>query len=308
MAQAFEVADHRDPRFFLYARHQALAAARDEDIEPPAQTRHHVADSGAIRRLHELDRIFRQARVREAGAQCRGNRAAGVEAFRAAAQDNRVGGAHAERASVGRNVGSALVDDADDANGSAHAADLEAVRPRPFRKDGSDRIGQRGDILDACRHRLDACRRKFQPVEQGRGQVFVAASPPCPFALAARMSASALANARRPWPAGRPCASPGPPWPSVQTHRARPCPWRAWLRPRRRQRLKAARGSSWGRPIRGGRAWKCGRGGVCWPDRSCGDFSRWPSRVLSRELSAVSLTHPVWGALFCGACLACSLT
>ena len=62
-------------------------------------------------------------------------------AFRAAAQDRGVAGLQAQRAGIGRHVGPALVDDADDAQGHAHALDLEAVGPRPVGDHRADRIG-----------------------------------------------------------------------------------------------------------------------------------------------------------------------
>ena len=96
--------------------------------------------------------------------------AARMRALGTAAQDGGVAGLQAQRARIAGHVGPALVDDADDAERHAHARDVEAVGPRPLRDGGADGIGQRGDVLDAARHGLDALLVERQPVEHGAGQ------------------------------------------------------------------------------------------------------------------------------------------
>ena len=60
------------------------------------------------------------------------DRAAGVRALRAAAQDRGVAGLQAQRAGIGGHVGPALVDDADHTERHTHALDVESVGPRPL--------------------------------------------------------------------------------------------------------------------------------------------------------------------------------
>ena len=66
-----------------------------------------------------------------------------------------IAGLQAERAGIGRDVGAALEDDADDAERRAHALDVQAVGAVPFGDHFADRIGQFGDGADAVR----PCRR-----------------------------------------------------------------------------------------------------------------------------------------------------
>ena len=75
VAQAFEVADDGDARFLLHAGDEALAAAGHDNIELAAEAGEKMADSRAIGRLHELDRILRQADIGKAGAEAVRDRA-----------------------------------------------------------------------------------------------------------------------------------------------------------------------------------------------------------------------------------------
>ena len=93
--------------------------------------------------------------------------AVGALALGAAAQDRGIAGLEAERGGVGRDVGSALIDDADDAERHAHALDRHAVRPRPALGDLADRIGEVADHVDAGRHGGDALVVEREPVEEG---------------------------------------------------------------------------------------------------------------------------------------------
>ena len=56
-------------------------------------------------------------------------------------------------------VGARLVDEADDAEGHAHARDLEAVGPAPRLHRLAHGIGQGRDLAQARRHLLDAVPR-----------------------------------------------------------------------------------------------------------------------------------------------------
>ena len=57
--------------------------------------------------------------------------ARGAETFGAAAQDHGVAGLEAERTGIGRHVGPALVDHADDAERHTHTLDAHAVGTPP---------------------------------------------------------------------------------------------------------------------------------------------------------------------------------
>ena len=92
-----------------------------------------------------------------------------METVRAAAQHHRVAALEAQRAGVGGDVRAALVDHADDAERRRDALDREAVRPLEGGEHAPDRVGQRGDLLDAARDCLDAGGVESQTVEESVG-------------------------------------------------------------------------------------------------------------------------------------------
>ena len=94
------------------------------------------------------------------------DRARGVEALRAAAQDRRIARLEAERPGVRGDVRARFVDHADHPERHAHARDVEAIRALPARQLGADRVLERGDHLEPGGHRLDAHRVQRQAVEQ----------------------------------------------------------------------------------------------------------------------------------------------
>ena len=144
VADAFEVREHRHARLLLHARDQALAAARHDDVDGCRRGPCSMWPTAArsVRR-HELDGGLGQAGRLQAGDEGRhGWRSAELMALRAAAQDRGVAGLEAQRAGVGRHVGAAFVDDADDAERHAHAlrmrgrwaASIRPARCRPDRR------------------------------------------------------------------------------------------------------------------------------------------------------------------------------
>ena len=172
MTQPFEVADDGHARFVLHAGDEALAATGDDNVEAAIEAGEDVPDGGAVGGLHQLDRVFGQADFGKARTHGVGNNARGVEALRAAAQDHRVGGAQAKCAGISRHVRAALIDDADDADGHAHARESETVGLGPVGQHCADRIGQASDVGHALRHRLDAGRREFETIEHGAADAF----------------------------------------------------------------------------------------------------------------------------------------
>ncbi len=90
-----------------------------------------------------------------------------MKTLRAAAQDGRVAGLEAQRRRVGRHVGPALVDDANDTQRHRDSLNLQTIRSVPFSQDASKRVMQAGDRFDAAGHALDAIVIQHQAVEQG---------------------------------------------------------------------------------------------------------------------------------------------
>ena len=180
--------EHRHARFLLHARDQALAAARNDDVDrrrrgPPAcdrRRRDPAVGTSCTASAGKSD-------ARQGLRRCSLNGARRVQRLRAAAQDHGVARLHAERRRVRRHVRPALVDDADDADGHAHARDLETVGPRPFRFDVADGIGEPRDGFD---------RRAPSPCTDGRRQASAGRRRPgsSPRARAASMSRALAAR------------------------------------------------------------------------------------------------------------------
>ena len=156
VADALEMSEDRNPRLFLHARHQALAAARHDHIDIAGETGQHFADRAAVAYRHQLDRIFRQLRDAKSFRHGGVNGARRAMRIRSAAQDRGIAGLQAKRAGIGGDIGTALIDHANDADRRAHALDRHAVRPLPFLEHFADRIVQPCNHPETLGHRLDA--------------------------------------------------------------------------------------------------------------------------------------------------------
>src|SRR5690606_39012990 len=132
MADAFEMREDGHSRFFLYARHQALAATGHDDIEIAAKAAQHFTHGTAIRYGHELDGGFRQVRGENAFDERLMDRLVGARGFRAAAQHGRIASFQAKRARICRHIRAAFIDDADHAERYAYTLDVKTVRTVPF--------------------------------------------------------------------------------------------------------------------------------------------------------------------------------
>jgi hypothetical protein len=93
-----------------------------------------------------------------------------MKAVRPAAQHRRIAALEAQGAGVRGDVGPALVNHADDAERRRDAFDPQSVGPLEMRQNAPDRVGQRGDLLDPARHRLDPAFVERQPVDESRRQ------------------------------------------------------------------------------------------------------------------------------------------
>jgi len=158
--------DDRDPGFGLYARHQALAAARHQHVDELLHAGKHLAHRGAIGGGNQLDGARRQARRLESFDEAGVDGRARAAAVRSAAQNRGVTRLQAQRTGVGGHVGPTLIDDADDSERHAHAADLQPVGPGPFGDGDTDWIGECGDLFQAERHGLDAPGIELESIQQ----------------------------------------------------------------------------------------------------------------------------------------------
>ena len=196
MHHPFEMREHRNPRLALHPIDQAFSAARHNDVERAVRPLEHLADRLARGEGNARNRGFGQAGLLQPVGEAGMDRGRRVKTVRSAAQHHRVAALEAERAGVGGHVRPALVNDADDAERRRHAFDDEAVWAGEGREHPSDRIGQRGDVLEPARDRLDAAGIESEPVDQGRAQVLGASLERDRSALAARIPAARSRKSR----------------------------------------------------------------------------------------------------------------
>ena len=181
------MADHRHSRFLLHAFDQAAAAARHDHIDrvfiPRACSRPPPDQSSARSESPPPAGPPRADR-----GQTSMNRATRMSAFRSAAQDDRVAGLQAQRAGIGGHVRATLINDAHDTERHAHTLDPQAVRARPLRDHGTDRIRQRGDVFEPLAPSLRPLRRSRREPIDHRGRQVPAVACSTSMRLAARMS------------------------------------------------------------------------------------------------------------------------
>ena len=134
-----------------------------------------MADSGPVRRGDELDKVFRQARLRQRATQGVCDGGGGIEAFRSAAQDHRIPGPHAQARRVGGHVRPALIDDPDHAERDRDTGNVEPVRTGPARQFAAHRVGQAGNGAKAGGDAGYPSLAQRQAVHQGRAQRLCAA-------------------------------------------------------------------------------------------------------------------------------------
>jgi hypothetical protein len=88
-------------------------------------------------------------------------------ALAATAQDCGIAGLEAQRAGVAGYVRATLVDDPDHAQRDAHTLNAQTVRSPQFLRHGTDRVGERRNLLRAIRHGGDACIVELETIECG---------------------------------------------------------------------------------------------------------------------------------------------
>ena len=165
MADAVEVLDHRHPGLCADALDQALAAAGHDHV--------HILGHGdqpthrrPIRRVDHLHRGFRQARRPQAHGQAFGDGAVGGQRLGPAPQDSGVAGLEAEARRLHGHIGPGLINDADDAEGHTHPADLDSAGHGVHVGNGTHRVGEAGDLAQALQHGVDTRRGEFQAIHQ----------------------------------------------------------------------------------------------------------------------------------------------
>ena len=228
VVQALQMPQHGHPRLGLDPGDQALAAARDQQVDGTLQPGQQGPDRRPVRRVDQLHRIGGQARRRQPLDHGRMDGQRTVQTVRAAAQDGDIARADAQGGRVGRHIGPALVDD------GQHARSASAPGRSPARSAGSS--GRSRRPADRGRPRPRPPRRPWPRRGPASGPAGRSGPRPCRSSgpgrcrgrWPRRMSSARVAQgrrhgrqgrgprlrrargARRPPPPGR-----GAPWPSI---------------------------------------------------------------------------------------------
>src|SRR5690606_38025126 len=161
MADAIQVLDHRHGGIAADALDQALAAARDDDIDKFGHADQRPY-GGTISGFDYLHGSGWQFGLGQAQLDAAGNRLVRVDRLGAAAQDGGVARLQAKAGGVDGHVGPRLVDDPYHAQRYAHAADLDAGRQIAHVADLADWVRQRRDLAQAFDHVVDTRRGQCQ--------------------------------------------------------------------------------------------------------------------------------------------------
>ena len=166
--------DHRHRRDALERVLQALAAARDDEVDDPVLGRE-LRELLAAATGDQGDRALGQAGG--LGGVGRDAREHGVRVGRrgGAAQHDGVAGLQAQRGGVDRDVRARLVDDGDHAQRHADLAHVQAVRQPEAVDDLADRVRQRRDRAHAGGDPGDARAVEREAVEERRREAVLAA-------------------------------------------------------------------------------------------------------------------------------------
>jgi len=160
--------DDRDAGGFHHGLDQATATAGDEQVDDACAFAEQT-DRVAVGDRHKLDGRGGQAGGGEAARERRGDGSVGTQRFRTAAEDHGVATLQAETGGIAGDVGTGLVDEADDAERDANLGNLDAVGLRPLAEKLTDGVGERSDLLQAVRARREAFRVEREAVNQRGG-------------------------------------------------------------------------------------------------------------------------------------------
>jgi hypothetical protein len=169
VADAIEVGENRHAGLVLNTLDQALAAARHDHVDQPGCTQH-GAHGGAVLRGHQLHRLGRDAGSAKAFGKGGGDGAVGMDRLAPAAQESGIAAHQAQRCGIGGDVGTAFVDDSDQADGNPAAHQLKAAGCRAAIDFLPHGIGQAGYRFDRLGDSFQPLVIEPQPVEHGTRQ------------------------------------------------------------------------------------------------------------------------------------------
>ena len=110
---------------------QTGAATGDQQVDI-AIGGHQLSGGGTGGVLHQIDGIFRDADLFEACLQGGHNGISGTESFLAATQDTDIAALQRQRGRVGGDVGTAFVNNGDNAHGNRNLPDVQSIRTGMF--------------------------------------------------------------------------------------------------------------------------------------------------------------------------------
>ena len=168
MADAGAGLDAGNGRIFHAGADEALAAARDEQVDE-AVRRHQGLRARVRRVLHDVDDIGVAAGGLDAGLQRRYDGTGGAIGLLAAAQHTDVAALDAQCGRVRRDVRAALIDDGDQPERYLPLGDGHAVGTGELRERAAHVVGQGRGLADALGHRVDAALRQGKAVEHHIG-------------------------------------------------------------------------------------------------------------------------------------------
>ena len=172
VADAFVVLDHRHARVLGDETDQALATARDGEVDEVGELQQ-LDHRLAAQVLDQGQRGIGQACFAQRALQRGGDGGIRMDRLAAAAQDHAVAGLQAQGRGIGRDVGARLVDHRDHAQRHAHALDDDAVGARLAARDQAHRVRQIRDFTQSVGDVAETLRIELQAVEHRGGDAFL---------------------------------------------------------------------------------------------------------------------------------------
>ena len=148
---------------------QALAAARDDHVHIFGQRdelAHHLAVGG----LHQLHGVVRQTGLSQRLLHQPGQGFVGVNGFGAAAQDARVAAFDGQTGGLDGDIGPALVNHAEHANGHPHLAHADSAGLLLHADDLANHVGHGGQLLAALGTGIQHFGCELEAIHQRLGQ------------------------------------------------------------------------------------------------------------------------------------------
>lgn len=145
--------------------HERGSASGDGEVDEGVEAEQEV-EGGAVGGIDEGDGAG-DVVFGEGGPHGVDDGAIGVGGFLSATEDDGVAGAETERGGVAGDIGSALVDHEDDADGDAAFFEADSAGEDAAFDEAADGVGLVGDLIDGGGHGFDALRVEPEPVAHG---------------------------------------------------------------------------------------------------------------------------------------------